>query len=104
MLLPQKIIDEIPNYKDNLNKYLHIKPRLEISIPGLNGKIPEIIKTIEGVESSEAKDDTLYITCDSTIKSQIITALQNAGLIINNIKTKEPSLEDAFVKLIEGGK
>jgi ABC-2 type transport system ATP-binding protein len=89
---------------DNLNKYLRIKPRLEISIPGLNGKIPEIIKTIEGVESSEVKDDTLYITCDSTIKSQIITALQNAGLKINNIKTKEPSLEDAFVKLIEGGK
>ena len=87
----------------NLNKYLRIKPRLEISIHGLNGRIPEVIKTIEGIENANAKDDTLYITCESSIKSQIIAALQNTGLKIDNIKTIEPSLEDAFVKLIEGG-
>jgi len=91
--------DTVPN----LNKYLRIKPRLEISIPGLNGRIPEVMKTIEGVESTNAKGDTLYITCESSIKSHIIAALQNAGLKIDNIKTIEPSLEDAFVKLIEGG-
>ncbi len=87
----------------NLNKYLRIKPRLEISIQGLNGRIPEVIKTIERVENANAKGDTLYITCESSIKSQIIATLQNTGLKIDNIKTIEPSLEDAFVKLIEGG-
>lgn len=87
----------------NLNKYLRIKPRIEIFIPGLNGRIPEIIKTIEGVEAANAKGDILFVTCESSVKSYIITTLQNAGLKIDNIKTIEPSLEDAFVKIIEGG-
>jgi len=87
----------------NLNKYLRIKPRLEITIPGLNGRIPEVIKTIGGVEVANAKGDTLFVTCEPTVKSQIITALQNSGLKIDNIKTIEPSLEDAFVKIIESG-
>ena len=87
----------------NLNKYLRIKPRLEISISGLNGRVPEVIKTIVGVEVVNAKGDTLFVTCESSVKSHIITALQNSGLKIDNIKTIEPSLEDAFVKLIEGG-
>ena len=87
----------------NLNKYLKIKPRLEITIPGLNGKIPEVIKDIVGVETIDVKNDTIYVTCESSIRSRVITTLEKAGLKIDNIKTIEPSLEDAFVKLIEGG-
>ncbi|MFW6121884.1 MAG: ABC transporter ATP-binding protein, partial [Petrotogales bacterium] len=87
---------------NNLNKYLRIKPRLEISIPGLNGKVPEVIKALEGVEAFDAKGDTLFVTCESSTRIHIITALQNAGFKIDNIKTIEASLEDAFVKLIEG--
>ena len=90
----------------NLNKYLRIKPRLEISIPGLNGKIPEVIKGLKGVEDVDAKDDKLFITCESSVRSRVITALEGAGLKIDDIKTIEPSLEEAFVKLIsieEGG-
>jgi ABC-2 type transport system ATP-binding protein len=90
----------------NLNKYLRIKPRLEISIPGLNGKVPEVIKGLKGVEIAEAKDDTLFVTCESSVRSQVITTLEEAGLKIDNIKTVEPTLEEAFVKLIskdEGG-
>jgi ABC-type multidrug transport system ATPase subunit len=85
----------------NLNKYLKIKPRLEISIPDLKGKIPEVIKSLKGVESVDAKDDTLFITCESGIRSKVITALEDAGFKIDNIKTIEPSLEEAFVKLVD---
>jgi ABC-2 type transport system ATP-binding protein len=90
----------------NLNKYLKIKPRLEISITGLNGKIPKVIKDLEGVEAVDAKDDKLFIACESSLRSKVITTLEEAGLKIDNIKTIEPSLEEAFVKLIskdEGG-
>jgi ABC-type multidrug transport system ATPase subunit len=88
----------------NLNKYLQIKPRLEISIPGLGGKIPEVIKNLKGVEAVDAKDNSLFVTCVSSIRSQVITLLEESGLKIENIKTIEPSLEDAFVKLIDGDK
>jgi len=90
----------------NLNKYLKIKPRLEITIPSLNGKIPETIKDIVGVETIDVKGDTLFVTCESSVRSKVITKLEESGLKINNIKTIEPSLEEAFVKLIttdEGG-
>lgn len=85
----------------NLNKYLRIKPRIEISIEGLNGKIPKVIEKIDGVEAVDAKGDNLFITCDSNIRSHVIAALEKAGFKIINIKTIEPSLEDAFVRLIE---
>jgi ABC-2 type transport system ATP-binding protein len=84
----------------NLNKYLRIKPRLEIYITGLNGIIPEQIKNIDGVENIKADNNKLYVTCDPTIRSQVITSLEKSGLKIENIKTIEPTLEDAFVKLI----
>ena len=87
---------------DNLNKYLQIKPRLEIFISGLNGQIPEVLQKFEGVEAVDAKEDRLYVTCDAAIRMLVINALEKAGFKINNIKTIEPSLEDAFVKLVEG--
>jgi len=88
----------------NLNKYLRIKPRLEISIPGLNGKVPKVIRDLKGVEAVDAKDDTLFVTCESSVRSRVITNLEKAGLKIAGIKTIEPSLEEAFVKLISKDK
>jgi len=90
----------------NLNKYLKIKPRLEITIPGLNSKIPEVIERLKGVEAVNAKDDTLFVTCESAVRSKVVAALEDAGFKIDNIKTVEPSLEEAFVRLVskdEGG-
>jgi len=85
---------------ENLNKYLKIKPRLEITIPGLNGKIPDVIKGIAGIEAIDVKKDTIFVTCESSVRSKVITTLEGAGYKIDNIKTVEPSLEEAFVKLI----
>ncbi|EMR73319.1 ABC-type multidrug transport system, ATPase component [Thermoplasmatales archaeon SCGC AB-539-N05] len=90
----------------NLNKYLKIKPRLSIFIKGLDGKVPDIIKDLEGVESVEVQENILFITCEPTVRSKVITSLEGAGYEIVDIKTIEPSLEEAFVKLIsneEGG-
>ncbi|MEA2053647.1 MAG: ATP-binding cassette domain-containing protein [Candidatus Thermoplasmatota archaeon] len=86
----------------NLNKYLRIKPRLEISIPSLKGRVPEVIRGVEGVEAVDAKDDKLFVTCESSVRSQVITTLEKTGFKVVNIKTIEPSLEEAFVKLISG--
>lgn len=90
--------DTVPN----LNRHLNIKPRLEITIKGLEGRVPKIISDLKGVEEVEAKDDTLFVTCEPTVRVKVISSLEEAGFQIDNIKTIEPSLEDAFVKLIEG--
>ena len=85
---------------ENLNKHLKIRPRLEITIPGLNGKIPEIIKKIDGIESIDIKKDVLFITCDSVARINIISEIKDKGFEVKDIKTIEPSLEEAFMKLI----
>jgi ABC-type multidrug transport system ATPase subunit len=85
---------------DNLNKYLEIKPRLEVTIPGLNGKIPEKIKKIEGIISIEAENDKIMITCEPSNRINIISEIKNKGFDVKDIKTIEPSLEEAFMKLI----
>ncbi|MHA1686041.1 MAG: ABC transporter ATP-binding protein [Candidatus Heimdallarchaeaceae archaeon] len=85
----------------NLSKHLHMKPRMEITIVGLDGKVPDVIKRMSGVEDPYANKDSLFLTCDSSIRSKIITSLENAGYKISNLRTFEPSLEDAFVKLVE---
>jgi len=87
----------------NISKYLKMKPQLKITIENLDGKVPNIISELDGVESVEAKNNTLFVTCESDIRSKVITKLEGAGFKIIDIKTIEPSLEDAFVKLIEGG-
>ena len=86
----------------NLSKFLHMKPRLEITIKDLNGKVPDVIKNLDGLENIYVKDDSLFLTCDSSLRSKVVTTLEGAGFKIIDMRTFEPSLEDAFVKLIEG--
>lgn len=94
--------DSVPN----LSRFLNLKPRLEIEIPGLTDKVLEIIADFEGIENYTINGDILSITCESFVRAKIIKALEESGFEIKDIKTHEPSLEDAFMKLIfdEGGK
>jgi ABC-2 type transport system ATP-binding protein len=92
-------VDTVPN----LNKKLHIMPQLEITVPGLGGRVPEIVRDIPGVEAADAEGDKLLVTCDVEARMKVITALEKAGIQISNFRTIEPSLEDAFVKMISEG-
>jgi len=85
----------------NISKVLNIKPRLSIHVKDLDGKVPEVIKKLKGVEFVEAKKDILFVTCESAIRSKVITTLEKEGFNIIDIRTIQPSLEEAFVKLVE---
>lgn len=90
----------------DLSKHLRIKPRLEVRIAGLNGEVPDFVLSVEGVEGASAEGDKLSVTCDVAVRLHVITALKEGGISIQGFKTIEPSLEEAFVKLIskdEGG-
>jgi len=85
---------------ENLNNYLKIKPRLELTIPELNGKIPQKTREIEGIISIVAKEDKILITCESSARINIISEIKNQGFDVKDVKTFEPSLEEVFMKLI----
>ncbi len=84
----------------HVGERLHIKPRFEIFIPGLGGKVPDGILGLPGVESAEAEGDKLAVVCSAAARSEIIMALKGKGRAIQDFRTFEPSLEEAFIKLI----
>jgi ABC-2 type transport system ATP-binding protein len=89
---------------DNISGGLHIRPRLWIQSTGLNEKMLSWIREIEGVEDVVAKGDTVTITCDAQARLRVMNTMQDRGLIIKDFRTLEPTLEEAFVKLLsEGG-
>ena len=85
---------------ENLNNYLKIKPRLEFTIPGLNSKVPEKVREIKGIIAIDAKNDKILITCEPTARINIISEIKNQGFDVKDVKTFEPSLEEAFMRLI----
>jgi ABC-2 type transport system ATP-binding protein len=85
-----------------IQSVVQTKPRLEITIPGLQGKTPKILQGLTGIISLIVKGDTITITCEQSLRGKIIALLEEAGYTVSNIKTIEPSLEDAFIKLTGG--
>jgi len=90
----------------NLSIYLKLKPQIKITVENLNGKIPAIIRDLKGIDSIEVKENILIVTCEPNVKTKIITILDKSGFNIVDFITIEPSLEEAFIKMIttdEGG-
>ncbi|MGB2826394.1 MAG: ABC transporter ATP-binding protein, partial [Thermoplasmata archaeon] len=85
---------------DNISGGLHIRPRLWIQSTGLNEKTLSWVREIEGVEDVAAKGDTMTITCDAGARLRVMIQMQERGLVIKDFRTVEPTLEEAFVKLL----
>ncbi len=88
---------------DNLGKVVAAQPRLEATIPGLNGKTPGALASLPGVTVVSAKGDVLTVTCDPSLRSKVVRVLEEAGYAIKDIRTIETSLEDVFMRLTGAG-
>lgn len=87
---------------ENLNKKLHIKPRLIITVKEKAPISAGDLEDIDGVENVEVADSEITIICDGNKKLQIIEDIKKRGIEIEDFRTIEPSVEDVFVKLLEG--
>ncbi|MDH3364700.1 MAG: ABC transporter ATP-binding protein [Thermoplasmata archaeon] len=85
---------------DNISGGLHIRPRLWIQSTGLNEKTLSWVREIEGVEDVAGKGDSMTITCDAGARLRVMITMQEGGLVIKDFRTVEPTLEEAFVKLL----
>jgi ABC-2 type transport system ATP-binding protein len=90
---------------ENISGGLHIRPRLWVQSTSLDEKALAWIREIAGVEDIAAKGDAVTITCDASVRLRVMNAMQDKGLVIKDFRTVEPTLEEAFVKLLseEGG-
>jgi ABC-type multidrug transport system ATPase subunit len=86
---------------EGLSKKLNLKPQMSITIDKLTASIEDAVKKLPGVDKVQSKGNTLDIICDGAMKAKVILAITNAGGNIQNLQTKEPSLEDVFMRYTE---
>ena len=86
---------------ENLRGRLKLKPKLVIELEKMDEKIVKAIDKIDGVFNVKPIGVMLHIDCDQKSKSKIIIAIEKAGGNIVNIQTKDPSLEEVFMKFTE---
>lgn len=86
---------------EGLSKKLNLKPQMSITVDKLSSSIEDAVKKLPGVARVESKGNTLDILCDGAMKAKVILAITNAGGNIQNLQTKEPSLEEVFMRYTE---
>lgn len=83
---------------EGLSKKLNLKPQISITVDAMKPAIEEALRALPGVESLQVKGNVLEIICDATMKAKVILAISTAGGNIQNLQTKEPSLEEVFMR------
>ncbi len=86
-----------------LSKILKIKPKITIELEKLSENIIKSINKIKGIEKIDIIGNNISIICDSNIKARIIINIEKSGGKIINIHTKDPSLEEVFMRFTEEG-
>jgi ABC-type multidrug transport system ATPase subunit len=86
---------------EGLSKKLNLKPQITVTVDWMSAKIENAVKILPGVDSVKTQGDSLEIICDGAMKAKVILAISTAGGNIQNIQTKEPSLEEVFMRYTE---
>jgi ABC-2 type transport system ATP-binding protein len=86
---------------EGLRKKLNLKPQITVTVEGLSEKMIDAVKKLPGVDRVTAQKNTLEIICEGAMKAKVILAITNAGGNIQNLQTKEPTLEQVFMKYTE---
>lgn len=86
---------------EGLSKKLNLKPQIIVRVDSLNQKIEDAVRKLSGVDQVTVKKNTLEIVCEGAMKAKVILAITNAGGNIQNLQTKEPTLEEVFLRYTE---
>ncbi|MUW15123.1 ATP-binding cassette domain-containing protein [Halorubrum sp. CBA1125] len=78
---------------------------LEIAVGGADGDVEaalDAVRDLDGVTRVDRDGDTLVANCEPGAKTRIIGALEEAGVVVDDFRTREASLEDLFLAYTEG--
>ncbi|MFC6615642.1 ATP-binding cassette domain-containing protein [Halopenitus salinus] len=75
---------------------------LAITVDAATESDLESVRAIEGVASAETDGETVRVSCESGVKTDVIAALEDAGVVVQDFETTEASLEDLFLAYTEG--
>jgi ABC-2 type transport system ATP-binding protein len=74
---------------------------LRIDTAGIEDGAVEAVEAVEGVTGVTVEGDSLSVSCDSDAKTAVLTALESAGVSVENFETESASLEDLFLAYTE---
>jgi ABC-2 type transport system ATP-binding protein len=61
------------------------------------------VRGLEGVSEVTRSSDTLRISCESDVKTTVLSTLEDAGVDVRDFETEEASLEDLFMAYTTDG-
>ncbi|UCE45763.1 MAG: ABC transporter ATP-binding protein [Methanobacteriota archaeon] len=85
---------------EDISDRLRIMPRLWIQASGIDKETITAIRSIAGVEEVSMSDEGLLVTCETEARMTVIASLRERGVAVSDFKTIDPSLEEAFVRLL----
>ncbi len=85
----------------NLGNRLEIKPRLHIAAAGDLEVAAGILRQLEGVDEVKVSGEELLVTLDAKAKRKVLSRLEEKGIVVQDFRTEEPSLEEVFLKFTE---
>ncbi len=85
---------------EDISDHLRIRPRLWIQTTGIDQETISAIRSMAGVEEVSVKDDALHVTCETETRMSVMATLRERGITVSDFKTIDPSLEEAFVRLL----
>lgn len=86
---------------EGLSRKLNLKPQIMVTLDALTPAIEDAVRKLPGVDRVTAQKNTLEIVCEGSMKAKVIVAITNTGGNIQNLQTKEPSLEEVFMRYTE---
>lgn len=88
---------------DGLTKRLQLKTLLSVRVKNVSERLKQAIQKEEKVEQITVKDDDIInIVCPPEIRIQVLRVIEESGGIITSFRTREPSLEEIFMRYMEG--
>ena len=75
---------------------------LEVAAAGADDDAVAAVRALDGVSGVTRDGDELVVNCASDAKTDVIAALEDAGVAVADFHTREASLEDLFLAYTEG--
>jgi len=83
---------------DKISEGIHLKPQLILRIQGDTQAAVKILK--EGGFDCQLVGNQLKVPVESRRKTKVLNLLEENGVVIEDFRTEEPSLEAAFIQYI----
>jgi ABC-2 type transport system ATP-binding protein len=71
--------------------------KLTVSVDVATDEAVEAVRSMDGVQDVSVRDSTLSVTCEEGVKTRVISAVEDAGVTVEDFSTEETSLEELFM-------